>query len=276
MRAKLLLPPPTPTLQKISATLGARLRADYPLPSFKGVPRATREAARRFWSQRAYSEYAALPVVSQILLKLAAESAPLQELAGASAILQDESLHTALSVEAAEALGGYVEDIPDYLRFDIPSLAAPSSMPLVVWLTVGCCIGETVSRALIQARLKVTHAPQLKALVARTLRDENVHVAFGWATAKRALAALTDEERDALIPWCASGLRGAFHGPSTALLRGRGQAFERKQRARVAEAGLGSCTPEEEDRAVKQCIRGFILPGLSKLGIEVEAEAEGL
>ena len=71
-------------------------------------------------------------------------------------------------------------------------------------------------------------------------------------------------------------LRGAFQGPSTLLLRGRGQARERRQRKRVAQAGLGSCAPEEEDRAVQQCIRGFIIPGLSKLGIVIDADEEGL
>src|SRR5258707_1048516 len=115
MSSKIALPRSDESIARIRATLEKRLGAEHPLPSFGGLPRATRDAARRFWSQRAWSEYCALPVVSQISLKLAAEGAPLDELASVAGILQDEALHTALSARAADAFGGYVEDIPDYL-----------------------------------------------------------------------------------------------------------------------------------------------------------------
>lgn len=268
----LFLPDPTQGIERIAAQLNGRMKGDFELPSFKHLPRATREAARRFWSYRAWTEYAALPMVSQITLKLAAQQAPLEELTAATAILHDEALHTALSVQVAEAFGGYVDDIPDYLQLDIDGLSAPSTLPLPVWLVVGCCIGETVSRALIQARLKVKTEPTLKALIARTLKDENVHVAFGWAAAKRAVSGLAADDRAALVPWCEQALRGAFIGPSTRALSRGGRRVERRQRSLVAEAGLGSCSPEEEDRAVAQCIDGFIVPGLKKLGLEVRSD----
>jgi len=261
------LPKADVSVAKIRAVLDERLAAEHPLPSFRHVPRQTRDAARRFWSQRAWSEYCALPVVSQIALKLAAEGAPLDELASVAGILQDESLHTALSANVAEAFGGYVEDIPDYLGLDATALAAPSATPLVMWLAMGCCVGETVSRALIVARLERTTDPAIKALTARTLKDENVHVAFGWAALKRAVKGLSPRDKRTLIPWIESALEGAWLGPSTRLLKARGQAIERRQRQRVADAGLGSCTPEEEDAAVARCIDGFILPNFAKLGL---------
>ena len=40
------------------------------LDSLKEVPKRTADAARRFWSQRTWSEFAALPALSQVLLKL--------------------------------------------------------------------------------------------------------------------------------------------------------------------------------------------------------------
>jgi hypothetical protein len=270
MPAAIHLPKADDSVARIRAVLEQRLNAEHPLPSFKHLPSATRDAARRFWSQRAWTEYCALPVVSQIALKLAAEGAPLDELASVAGILQDESLHTALSAQVADAFGGYVEDIPDYLALDVAPLSAPSTMPLVVWLAVGCCVGETVSRALIVARLERTTDPALKALTARTLKDENVHVAFGWAAAKRAVKQLSPRDKRTLIPWIESALEGAWLGPSTRLLKGRGKGIERRQRQRVADAGLGSCTPEEEDAAVARCIDGFILPNFEKLGLAVK------
>jgi hypothetical protein len=176
-------------------------------------------------------------------------------------------------VQVAEAFGGYIDDVPDYLGLDVAPLSAPSSMPLVVWLVLGCCIGETVSRALIQARLKRVHEPKLKALVARTLKDENVHVAFGWATARRVISAASEDDRRALVSWCESGLEGVWRGTSTRLLKGRHRACERRQRQLVADAGLGSVSPEEEDAAISECIDGFILPNFRRLGLRVTTNA---
>jgi hypothetical protein len=267
--ASIPLPVADAGLDRISAHFAARLDAEHRLPSFRGVPRATRDAARRFWSQRAWSEYCALPVVSQILLKLVDDGAPLADLSSAAGVLHDESLHTALSVQVADAFGGYVEDVPSYLSYEAGNLSAPSTMPLVVWLLIGCCVGETVSRALIQARLKRTRHPALRAIVARTLKDENVHVAFGWAAARRAVRALEPEERDVMVPWCQSALEGMWHGPSTLRINRPGQAIERRLRQRVADAGLGSCSPDEENAVVGRCVDDFIVPGFHKLGVKV-------
>jgi hypothetical protein len=271
MRTKAIaLGAPVPAIEKIAAQLGKRLDAEFPLPSYASLPRQTREAARRFWSERAWSEYAALPAVCQISLRLAAESASLGELASAAAILQDEALHTALSVKVAEAMGGYLAEIPAELSFDALPLTGPIELPSAVWLAVACCVGETVSRALIQARLPHTREPALKALVARTLRDENLHVAFGWAAARVAIAPLERASRRALAEHCRGAIAAVYRGPATASLPGRFGRSERKLRARVAAAGLGCCPPEEEDAAVEACLRKFIAPNLRKLGVPLE------
>jgi hypothetical protein len=258
-------------IERISARFAQRLKAEFPLPSFKHLSRATRDAARRFWSQRAWSEYCALPVVGHILLKQIEAGAPLATVSSAAAVLHDESLHTALSVQAAEAFGGYVDDVPSHLAYDAGGLSTRSTLPLAVWLMVGCCIGETVSRALIQARLKRTREPRLKALIARTLKDENMHVAYGWAAAGEVAGRLDREHLNTLVSWCESGLAGMWRGPSTLDINGRGQAIERRLRQRVADAGLGSCTPDEENAVVAQCIDHFIVPGLRKLGVLIPA-----
>ncbi|MBS2027769.1 MAG: hypothetical protein JST54_07710 [Deltaproteobacteria bacterium] len=266
----IVLGEPVPAIEKVAAQLGKRLGAEHPLPSFKHLPKQTRDAARRFWSERAWSEYAALPVVSQIALRMAAESASLAELGGATAILQDEALHTALSVNVAEAMGGYISDIPDELSFDALALTGPIELPRAVWLAVGCCVGETVSRALIQARLARTTEPHLHALVARTLRDENLHVAFGWAAARSAISGLDARSKRVLADQSRAALSGMYRGPATSGLSGAFGRAERKLRQRVADAGLGCCAPEEEDAAVAACVQNFIAPNFRKLGVPFE------
>src|SRR4051812_35030581 len=108
----------TGAAHRIDALLRERLDGRYPLGSFRALSRAQRDAARRFWSQRAWSEDAAMPGIPRLLLKSVQEPAPLSETAALSAIAQDEALHTRLSQQAAEALGGYVEDVPDDLAYD--------------------------------------------------------------------------------------------------------------------------------------------------------------
>jgi hypothetical protein len=206
-------------------------------------------------------------VLNQISLRMLREGAPLAELAAAAGILQDEALHTQLSFEVAEALGGYVPEIPSHLSFDAKGLSRNDSFRLATWLVVGCCVAETVSRALIQARLKATREPALRALIARTLKDENVHVAFGWAAAERAIKGYEIGDRAVLTSMVFDNVETIQRGACTILIEGKDGAAERRLRQRVADAGLGSCTPEEEDAVCTQCVRSFIVPRLKKMGL---------
>ena len=253
--------------QVIQRTLGARLDAVYPLPSFKDVSKASREAARRFWSERAWSEFAAIPALSQVSLGLVSERAPFSEVAGITGILQDEALHTALSMQVAEAFGGYVEEIPEHLAFDPYPLAEPSRHGLAAWLVVGGCVAETLSRSLIAARLKHTRPPELREILGRTLRDENLHVAFAWAAATRAVKRLPEARRKELARLAGPTVEAASRTLCTAGLTGVGKGIERRLRQRVADAGLGACPPDEEDAAVKLALERTVIPGLIRLGI---------
>lgn len=253
-------------LTRIDERFRARLRAPLVPQAFVGVSKKAREAARRFWSQRAWSEYAALPALSRLLLLGVGERAPVTESSALAAILHDEALHTQLSKDAADALGGYVEDVPDDLAYDPYVYAAPSSMTLAEALVTGGCLGETISRALIQVRLPHTSHPALAAVVARTLKDESVHVAYAWGVAERVLPALPRAERRRIADLVAPALRGHDTGRASSALAQRQQ--ERLRQA-VADAGLGSVTVDDEQRAVRRVIETKISPGLRRLGIPV-------
>ena len=71
------------------------------------------DAARRFWSERTWSEFAAVPAVSQVVLALVREGAPLDTLGAYTSIADDEVRHALLSRELAQKLGGYVDEIPE-------------------------------------------------------------------------------------------------------------------------------------------------------------------
>jgi len=255
------------TVQSLHQRYEKRLEADYPLTTLGEYSADVRDAARRFWSERAWSEYAALPVLSQVLLKLISAKAPLDEIASVTGILQDESFHTAASVRVAEAFGGYVDEVPEGLAFEPFALAQPSSLELAAWLVAGGCVAETVSRALIQARLRKTTNPELRALLSRTLKDENLHVAFTWATAERVVGLVDESRRKEILAMAAPTVEATFRSQCTEGMSGPSAAAERKLRTRVAEAGLGSLTPDEENVVVTRCLNGTIVPRLKRIGL---------
>ena len=96
--------------------------AVFTLPEGK-VPK--NDAARRFWSERTWSEFAAVPAVSQVVLALVRQGAPLEVLGAYTAIADDEVRHAMLSRDLAERLGGYVDEVPEGLDYAPSGLARP-------------------------------------------------------------------------------------------------------------------------------------------------------
>ena len=75
------------TWKKLRAARAPRVRsALFELPA-GSVPQ--KDAARRFWSERTWSEFAAVPAVSQVVLALVREGAPLDTLGAYTAIADD-------------------------------------------------------------------------------------------------------------------------------------------------------------------------------------------
>jgi hypothetical protein len=254
-------------VERIRARYEARLAQQMPLDAFRELPEATRDACRRFWSERAWSEYSALPTQAQVLLGLVSSGAPFSDVAALTGIIEDEAFHTALSVRVAEAFGGYLSEVPPHLDFNPRRLASLHDIPLEAWLVAGGCIAETTSRALIRARLARTRHSQLRSIVARTLEDENIHVAFNWAAARRVLGEASEQTRRRIAQLARPTLLSASERQRGIGLSPIDRAAEQRIRDRVAEAGLGACAYEEEANVLNLCIEQEILPQLRRLGI---------
>lgn len=257
------------TLHTIAATLHQRLddALAVDVGSFREFSKPVRDAARRFWSQRAWSEYAAIPALSQLLLEGVRQQVSLDETAALTGILHDESLHTALAQRAACALGGYVDEVPDDLAYDPYVFAEPASRSLAHWVVTGGCLGETISRALIGARLKATTHAGLRAIVERTYKDESLHVAYSWAVAARVLPTTSKAEKKELAERVAASAAAARRGGAKRGLSKAARATQAKLRGVVADAGLGSIAADEEEAVVVALFDAEIVPGLRALGL---------
>src|ERR1043166_5660813 len=133
---------------------GGRARGSAPAPALPVC-----EEAARFWSERAWSELAAVPAMSQISLAILRDPQMNGDIDALGAIAQiggDEVKHTELSKAVADALGGYVETIPAGAAWEPARLGDPSTMPLPFWVVASGCISETISLALMKARLPHT------------------------------------------------------------------------------------------------------------------------
>lgn len=236
------------TWKKLRGARSARVEsALFQLPA---GPVPKNDAARRFWSRRTWSEFAAVPAVSQVVLSLVRAGAPLEVLGAYTAIADDEVRHAMLSRDLAERLGGYVDQVPEGLDYAPTGLAQPTDVPVHVWALATGCFNETVSLALIRARLAVTKQPLVRQVLAETMRDEAVHVRVAWEMAETLLPTLDLRERRELWFYgqdLGEMLRRTF---GTAGLDGALKRRERTLRDQTHEAGLGSLEADAEDRVV--------------------------
>ncbi|MDP1921746.1 MAG: ferritin-like domain-containing protein [Myxococcales bacterium] len=228
------------------------------------LPRS--DAARRFWSRRTWSELAAVPAVSQVVLALVREGASLTTIGAYTTIAQDEVRHAELSHALAERLGGYDDDVPDGLDYAPRSLANPSDVSFAVWALANGCFSETVSLALIRARHAATTQPLVRAVLAETLKDEALHVRIAWQTAGEVLPNLSRADRKDLAGYgdqLAEMLRRTF---GTAGLPPKLRRREDALRDDAAKAGLGSVAAAHENALIDEALAG-IKARLSKLGV---------
>jgi hypothetical protein len=224
------------------------------------------DAARRFWSRRTWSELAAVPAVSQVVLALVREGAPLETVGSYTTIAQDEARHAELSRALAERLGGYDADVPDGLDYEPSRLAEPSDVPFAVWALANGCFSETVSLELIRARHAATTQPLVRTVLAETLKDEAVHVRAAWLAAGEVLPNLARSQRRELWGYgeaLAEMLRRTF---GTGGLSSRLRRPEARLRDETAKAGLGSVSAAREDAIVDETLEA-IAARLASLGV---------
>jgi hypothetical protein len=139
-------------------------------------------AARRTWTGAAFQEYRTGIACAATLRALLEARAPLDLIAMATRFPLDELVHVELCSRLAMELGGGTEIIHDatFMTHDPP----PDLHPLVraADLVVhNFCVGEALSIPLLRGTWHAAKHPLPKAVLARIVRDEAAHGAFGWS-----------------------------------------------------------------------------------------------
>jgi hypothetical protein len=267
-RFPLQFAPEVPVLRELySQAKGFRWNpeTDIPWDRFDAARHAgaTREAARRTWSRRAWSVYPGLTESTALLIRFCLESGSL----GMDAKLflsfrpAEEAKHLEVCHMLAERLGGYEPDPGE------PGLARASNHPFAQAALDADVPVEAYIAALgalddqLDLNLSLSHLHGATDEVVRTaLRliagDRARHVAFAWAFLGsrvpaldgRGRAAVIDAVRDVLANVILAGYRNTW------LLAEKSRQPWLAAEAETARHGLGASTPAQERSVLRATI----------------------
>jgi hypothetical protein len=236
------------------------------LPKKKFEPHAE---ARIFWSERAWSELAAVPAMAQTTLALIREAHSTDVLDVLARIQSDEVRHTELSRDLADAFGGYLEQIPDGSAYHPLMLAEPAADGLHFWIVGNGCLSETFSLELMKTRVKHTTHPGVRPVLSDVLKDEAMHARVCWILAEQVLPKLAPIDLEELSEFAHNTVEMLARSFSTEKLPPAERREARRVRKRVALAGLGAAPPDEEERAFVATRDRIVGPRLARLGVTI-------
>lgn len=178
-----------------------------PWPAFEdfdpdAYPRALRERTARQWWRRSREEYGSIHEFTEVAHVLTTLRAPIGLVGALARLIGDEVRHASLCAQMAEVMlpERPPEEVFDWTPPRAPWGAPPADGSLTMrWaadaVLCSCCIGETLSRPLLEALATSITDPVPEAVARQILRDEHLHATFGWEALGWVLGELGEEDR---------------------------------------------------------------------------------
>ena len=164
--------------------------------------KAQREAARMYWSRRAWGEYGAISESPALQIRFCHEHCPPDMALFFTIRSQEESRHAEVCYRMAEALGGYY-DQPAATVFQgsvathgIRKMALDPDTSLEGTIAALVCAAEEIAFDVFRHLTDVTVNPVAREVVKLVLRDEVRHCAFGWAFLEQRMPQLTPQQKE--------------------------------------------------------------------------------
>ena len=279
-----------PTTDRLARIHRAQVHRD-PWPEFERFdptpwPAEQRRAAAVQWAGRARAEHGSIQQFSGVTHVLATACVELELLGSLARLITDEVRHAELCAAMALAVwpeGPALEPkVFAWPRPREPWRAAPRfedddqtndrAEPQRAWaasaLLTACCLGETLSRPMLDALVVVTTDPIAEAVSQQIRRDEHLHAAFGWDGLAHLLPQLGPSSRAALQRQLAHDFAGfersVCRGIGIEQMAGRALTIERGQ------PNLGVLTDEQYAMIFFATLEGEIFPQLRGLGLDPE------
>ncbi|MBL4850351.1 MAG: hypothetical protein JKY65_32950 [Planctomycetes bacterium] len=265
---------------RLAAVHRTQIRRE-PWPDFEGFERERyplelrREAAEQ-WAGRARAEHGSIHQFSQIAHALATARAPLVLLGALARLITDEVRHAELCFAMAVACEPELSPGPA----SWPALTTPWKPPppdaddaaLLAWasraILIACCIGETISRPMLDAIATVATDPVAEGCARQILRDEHLHATFGWEALAHLVPRLGAAERELLQETLRTSLAGFEQstacGVSVAELAGTELEISRDP----TTPNLGLLTPTQYAAIFYSTLETEVFPKLVELGLD--------
>jgi hypothetical protein len=282
---------PTGT-ERMVAPAGERLGGAHrkqvhrdPWPRFEDFdpapwPAAQRRAAAVQWAGRARNEHGSVQQFGQLTQVLASAGVELELLGVLARMITDEVRHAELCARMALAVWPEgVEREPRVFRWPQPRPPWPDPPgarerldpgPRLAWaasaILTACCLGETLSKPMLDALVVVTTEPIAEAVSRQIQRDEYLHATFGF----EALALLWPRLSDAARAELQTQLASDFAGFERSVCGKIGIADVADSEI-VIERGapnLGVLTDHQYAMIFYSCLEAEIFPKLRALGLD--------
>jgi hypothetical protein len=190
----------------------------------------------------------------------------------------DEAKHCEASYMMAERLGGYIDE-PDPEVFGGQMVAGMRAKALNPDLSLDAliagwhCVFEGCAFAMLAAKYKRATDPAAKEILRLICQDEVRHVQFGWDYLEHRVPQLRPDEirqiQRFVIEVIVDVELTGFHSSTPVADAPEVKSVD----AICAEAGLGGCPPEEENKALRNAI-GEIRERMRPWGVSVPKFAE--
>lgn len=239
-------------------------------------PALRRDAARQ-WGARARAEHGSVHQFSAVTRALCEARVGIELLGALSRLITDEVRHVELCARMALACHPEgPQDDPQLFRWPVPRAPWPAApgpdtqLDLLAWaasaILIACCIGETISRPMLEGVVLVTTDPIAEAVSRQILRDEHLHAAFGWDALALLLPAL-DEPRRARVQAALTDALGGFEDTATGghlieSIAGRELVLTR------GAPNLGTLTSEQYAFIFYATLEQEVLPAIEALGLD--------
>jgi hypothetical protein len=222
------------------------------------------QAARMYWSRRAWGEYGAISESPALQIRFCREHCVPDMALFFSIRSQEEARHAEVCYRMAEALGGYYEE-PEVTAYQgsvathgIRKMALDPDISLEGTIAALVCAAEEIAFDVFRHLIEITPNPVARQVAKMVLRDEVRHCAFGWAFLEQRMPQLSDAERvrvrDAVITMIErvelNGYHSAWLAPDSPASR-----IEVEVDRLTWEAGLGATTEELEKPIFLESIR---------------------
>lgn len=142
---------------------------------------ATLKAARVAWTEAAFQEHRTGAACALTVKHLIAVRAPIDLVAMASRFALDEMVHVELCARLATLMGGGApiaydpKDLVAEPAAELPALLQASEL-----VVRNFCVGESLSIPILRGAWHAAKQPLIRAILARIVKDEAAHGAFGW------------------------------------------------------------------------------------------------